>query len=175
MKSLPDAARQQAQALMERYPRKEAALLPILYIAQKEFGFIDEEAEIAVAEVMGVSPVTVRETSRFYFMYHFHPVGKYHLQVCQNISCTIMGAETVLDHIKARHGIEADQMTEDGTFSVERVECIACCDRGPAMLVNDQLHTDLMPEKIDDLIKKLDPKRSIQDSAKSEPPSKSKD
>jgi len=175
MKTLPDSARQQALALMERYPRKEAALLPVLHIAQKEFGYIDEEAELAVAEVMGISPVSVRETSRFYFMYHFHPVGKYQLQVCQNISCTLMGAETILDHLKARLGIEADECTEDGTFSVERVECLACCDRGPAMLVNDQLHTDLTPEKIDDLIRKLDPKRSFEVSAKPEIPSKPKD
>jgi NADH-quinone oxidoreductase subunit E len=174
MKSLPDAARQQALTLMERYPRKEAALLPILHIAQKEFGYIDEEAELAVAETMGLSPVTVRETSRFYFMYHFHPVGKYHLQVCQNISCTVMGAETILDHLKARLGIEADESTDDGTFSVERVECIACCDRGPALLVNDELHTSLTPIKIDDLIKKLDPKRSFGDSTEFNPPSESK-
>ncbi len=159
MKSFPDSARQAAMQLLERYPTKEAALLPILYIAQKEFGFIDEEAELAVAELMEISPVSVRETSRFYFMYHHHPIGKYHLQVCQNISCTIMGAETILEHIKKRLGIEDDQVTEDGNFSVERVECIACCDRGPAMLVNEELHTHLTPDKIDALIKELDPKQ----------------
>jgi NADH-quinone oxidoreductase subunit E len=161
MKEFTEASKQQAQAYLELYPKREAALLPILHLAQKEFGFIDDEAEIAVAEVMNISPVSVREASRFYFMYHHHPIGKYHLQVCHNISCTIMGAETILDHIKDRLGIEADQRTEDGQFSVERVECIACCDRGPSMLINDQLHTDLTPEKIDGLIKELDSNRKF--------------
>lgn len=161
MKSFPETAKQEAQKLMERYPTREAALLPILYIAQKEFGFIDEKAELAVAELMEISPITVRETSRFYFMYHHHPIGKYHLQVCQNISCTIMGAETILDHLHQLLGIEEGQVTEDGLFSIERVECIACCDRGPAMLMNEELHTRLTPEKIDILINKLDSKRRI--------------
>ncbi|TKJ42416.1 NAD(P)H-dependent oxidoreductase subunit E [candidate division LCP-89 bacterium B3_LCP] len=161
MRTLSDSTRQQAQALMEMYPTKEAAMLPVLHLAQKEFGLIDDEAEQVVAEVMGISPVSVRETSRFYFMYHHHPVGKYHLQVCQNISCTIMGAETILDHIKRRLGIEAEERTEDGLFSVERVECIACCDRGPAMLVNDKLHTGLTPDKIDGIIKESDPERKL--------------
>jgi NADH-quinone oxidoreductase subunit E len=166
MKSFSKSALQEAQNAMERYPKKEAALLPILHIAQKEFGLLDEEAELAVAELMGISPVSVREASRFYFMYHHHPIGKYHLQVCQNISCTLMGAETILDHIKKRLGIEADQATDDGKFSVERVECIACCDRAPAMLLNDELHTELTPEKIDALIKKCDPSRSFNGAGK---------
>ena len=161
MKTLSSSAQQQAQAYLEMYPKKEAALLPILHLAQKDFGFIDDEAELAVAELMEISPVTVREASRFYFMYHHHPVGKHHLQVCQNISCTIMGAETILDHIKSRLGIEAEQATEDGKFSVERVECIACCDRGPAMLVNEKLHTNLTPEIIDQIIGELDPLHKI--------------
>lgn len=167
MKSFSDSARHEALAYLDHYPSKEAALLPVLWIARREFGCIDEEAELAVAELMDLSPVTVRETSMFYFMLHRHPVGQCHLQVCHNISCTLMGAETILDHIKKRLGIEDGQRTEDGKFSVERVECIACCDRGPALLVNDQLHTNLTPEKIDDLIKKLDPDRTFPDDASS--------
>ncbi len=168
MKKFSEATKQQVQAYLELYPKREAALLPILHIAQKEFGFLDEEAELAVAELMDLSPVTVRETSMFYFMFHRHPIGKYHFQVCHNISCTLMGAETILDHLKNRLGIEDGQRTEDGLFSVERVECIACCDRGPAMLVNDQLHTDLTPQKLDDLIKKYDPKRKFEEPGKTE-------
>jgi NADH-quinone oxidoreductase subunit E len=117
---------------------------------------------------MQISPVSVREASHFYFMYHHHPIGKYHLQVCHNISCTLMGAETILDHIKKRLGIEADQRTDDGMFSVERVECIACCDRGPALLINEELHTHLTPEKIDELIKKCDPQRSFEPASPSQ-------
>lgn len=170
MKSFSQSARQEALAHLDRYPNREAALLPILHIAQREFGCIDEEAELAVAQLMNLSPVTVRETSMFYFMFHRHTAGKYHLQVCHNISCTLMGAETILDHIRHRLGIESGQRTEDGTFSVERVECIACCDRAPAMLVNEELHTNLTPEKLDDLIQKHDPKRKFAESAKTDQP-----
>ncbi len=162
MKTLSEPVRREALAYLELYPKKEAALLPILHLAQKDFGFIDDEAELAVAELMEISPVMVRAASRFYFMYHHHPIGEFHLQVCQNISCTIMGAETILDHLKNRLGIEAEQVTEDGKFSIERVECIACCDRGPAMLVNEKLHTNLTPEIIDQIIGELDPSRKIE-------------
>jgi len=160
MKTFSDTSRQQALALMGRYPTKSAALLPVLHLAQKEFGFIDEEAELVVAEVMNLSPISVREASHFYFMYHEHPVGKYHLQVCHNISCTLLGAETILDYIKTHLGIESGQRTEDGLFSLERVECLACCDRAPAMLVNEELHTDLTPERLRDLFAKLRNSRS---------------
>jgi len=155
MKTFNDTARQEALVLMKRYPSKSAALLPILHIAQREFGFIDDDAERAVAELMGLSPISVREASHFYFMYHRHPVGKYHLQVCHNITCTLMGAEAILDHIKKHLGIEDHQRTEDGVFSVERVECLACCDRGPALLVNEDLHTELNPDRLANLIAEL--------------------
>lgn len=155
MKTFTDTSRQEALALMKRYPNKSAALLPILHMAQREFGLIDEEAEKAVAELMGLSPISVREASHFYFMFHQHPVGKYHLQVCHNVSCTLMGAETILDHIKKHLGLEDHQRTEDGLFSLERVECLACCDRGPAMLVNEELHTELNSDRLADLIAEL--------------------
>jgi NADH-quinone oxidoreductase E subunit len=143
MKNFTEKSQQEALALLSRYPTREAALLPILHLAQREFGHIDEEAERAVAQLMQISPITVREASQFYFMYHKHPVGKYHLQVCHNISCTMMGAETLLDFIKEKLGVEVDQRTSDGLFSVERVECLACCDRAPALLINDRLFTGL--------------------------------
>ncbi|MCX6639432.1 MAG: NAD(P)H-dependent oxidoreductase subunit E [bacterium] len=155
MRSFSESTRQQALAYLELYPKKEAALLPVLHLAQKEFGFIDDDAEVAVAELMGISPISVREVSNFYFMYHHHPIGKYHFQVCHNISCSIMGAETILGHLKKRWGIGNGERTADGRFSIERVECLACCDRGPALLVNQTLHTDLTPEKIDEIIETL--------------------
>ncbi|MBU1651075.1 NAD(P)H-dependent oxidoreductase subunit E [bacterium] len=154
MKEFSAAARQEAEGYLGKYPKKEAALLPILHLAQKDFGFIDDEAELAVADLMGISPISVREASRFYFMYHHHPIGKFHLQVCQNITCTIMGAETILSHLKDKLGIEAEQRTEDELFSIERVECIACCDVGPAMFVNEDLVTNLTAEKVDAVLDK---------------------
>ncbi len=155
MKSFTETTRQQALALLDRYPTKSAAMLPILHLAQKEFGYIDEAAEQAVAELMGLSPISVREASNFYFMYHKHPVGRYHLQVCHNLSCSLLGAESLLEHLKSSLGIEPDQVTADGMFSLERVECLACCDHAPALLVNDQLYTDLTTEKLSGLIEKF--------------------
>jgi NADH-quinone oxidoreductase subunit E len=155
MKTFSEAARQQAQTYMGLYPKKEAALLPILHLAQKEFGYIDDAAELAIAELMEISPISVREVSNFYFMYHHRPIGKYHFQVCHNISCSIMGAETILENLQKRWGIGDGQCTTDGFYSVERVECLACCDRGPALLINQTLHTNLTVEKLDEIIKTL--------------------
>ncbi|MFH1863101.1 MAG: NADH-quinone oxidoreductase subunit NuoE [bacterium] len=155
MKTITEATRQQAQALIDRYPTREAAMLPILHLVQQEFGYLDEEAELAVAALMEVSPVFVREAATFYFMYHRHPVGRYHLQVCHNISCTLMGAETILAHIEKTLGIKEGERTADGLFSLEEVECIACSDRAPALLVNDQLHVQVTPEKLDQLTVEL--------------------
>ncbi|MFH1862721.1 MAG: NAD(P)H-dependent oxidoreductase subunit E, partial [bacterium] len=139
----------------DRYPTREAAMLPILHLVQREFGYLDEEVELEVAALMEVAPVFVREAATFYFMYHRHPVGRYHLQVCHNISCTLMGAETILEHIEKTLGIKEGERTADGLFSLEEVECIACCDQAPAMLVNDQLHTLIAPEMLDQLITEL--------------------
>lgn len=162
MKNFTEKSQQEALSLLRRYPTRAAALLPILHLAQREFGYIDEEAERAVADLMQISPISVREVSRFYFMYHKHPVGRYHLQVCHNISCTMMGAESLLDFIKERLGIEADQRTSDGMFSVERVECLACCDRAPALLINDRLFTELTAETLDRIITDLQAGKALE-------------
>jgi NADH-quinone oxidoreductase subunit E len=155
MKIFTETTRQEATRLMDLYPHKAAALLPILFLAQKEFGCLDGEAEQAVADLMGVPLVSVHEVVSFYFMFHQHPPGKYHLQVCHNLTCTMMAAESLFDYIKTNLGIEDGQRTEDGLFSLERVECLGACDRAPAMLVNDTLHTDLTPAALDQLIQDL--------------------
>ncbi|RJP73075.1 MAG: NAD(P)H-dependent oxidoreductase subunit E [Candidatus Zixiibacteriota bacterium] len=152
MLQFSDATRQQALALIEKYPRKSAAIIPLLHLAQKEFGWISEEAELAVAQLLDVPVVSVREVSGFYFMFHKHPPGRYHLQVCHNISCSLLGAETILDWIREHLGIESGQTTPDGLFSVERMECLACCDRAPAMLINDELHVHLTRDKLAALV-----------------------
>jgi NADH-quinone oxidoreductase subunit E len=152
MKTFSTAARQEATTLMERYPTRAAALIPIMFLAQKEFGHIDEEAEKAIAELMGISPVSVREVSGFYFMIHKHPPGKYHLQICHNITCTMMEAEFLLTWVKDNLGIEDGQRTTDGLFSLERVECLGACDQAPVMLVNETLYTHLTQEKFTRII-----------------------
>jgi NADH-quinone oxidoreductase subunit E len=155
MKTFSEAARMEASALMERYPTRMAALIPIMFIAQREFGHIDEEAEKVIAELMDISPVSVREVSGFYFMIHKHPPGKYHLQICHNISCTIMAAEKLLTWVKDELGIEDGQRTGDALFSLERVECLGACDLAPVMLVNETLYTNLTLEKFTRIIDAL--------------------
>jgi NADH-quinone oxidoreductase subunit E len=155
MKTFSDNARTEANALMARYPTRMAALIPVMFIAQREFGHIDEDAEKAIAELMGISPVSVREVSQFYFMIHKHPPGKYHLQICHNITCTILAAEKLLTWVMDELGIEDGQRTGDALFSLERVECLGACDLAPVMLVNDRLYTHLTLEKFTGIIEEL--------------------
>lgn len=155
MKTFSEAARNEANALMSRYPTRLAALLPIMFLAQKEFGHIDEEAEKAIAELMDISPVSVREVSGFYFMFHKHPPGKYHLQICHTITCTMMYAEKLLTWVRDELGIEDGQRTPDGLFSLERMECLGACDKAPVMLVNETLYTHLTLEKFTGIVEEL--------------------
>lgn len=155
MKTFSETARREAAALMERYPTRLAALIPIMFIAQKEFGYIDEEAERAIADLLGITPVSVREVSGFYFMIHKHPPGKYHLQICHNLTCTVMAAEKLLAWVREELGIEDGQRTGDGIFSLERVECLGACDLAPVMLVNDKLYTRLTLDKFTGIIEAL--------------------
>jgi NADH-quinone oxidoreductase subunit E len=165
MKTFSETARQEAASLMERYPTRAAALIPIMFLAQKEFGHIDEEAERAIAELMGISPVSVREVSGFYFMIHKHPPGKFHLQICHNITCTMMEAEFLLTWVKDNLGIEDGQRSGDGLFSLERVECLGACDKAPVMLVNETLYTHLTLEKFTGIIEALKQGKMLEDSS----------
>jgi NADH-quinone oxidoreductase E subunit len=140
---------------VSRYPRKEAAMLPVLYLAQQEFGFLSAEAVDYVAKLMGQPPARVAGVVTFYTMLNSKPVGRHHIQVCRTLSCALSGAEKITSLIKAQLGIEPGQTTPDGRFTLSEVECLASCGTGPMMQINDDYYENLTAEKVTEILNKL--------------------
>jgi NADH-quinone oxidoreductase subunit E len=145
-------ARQRLQSIRERYPTAQAACLPALWVAQEEFGWVPQDAVELVARELGLPPAHVHGVATFYTMYHHKKPGKYHIQLCTNVACMVNGAYDLLAHLTEKLRIKPGETTPDGIFTLSEVECLACCGRAPAMLVNDAYHYDLTRERVDDLI-----------------------
>lgn len=147
--------KQKFESLLTKYPTKQAALLPTLWLAQKQNGHLSLDVQEYVANLLSLSPVHVRGVVSFYTMYKEQPVGKYHLQVCRTLSCALMGCESIVRHLEDTHKIKSNEVTPDGLFSLEQVECLASCGTGPVMQVNESYFENLNTDKVDQLIKKL--------------------
>jgi NADH-quinone oxidoreductase subunit E len=144
------------QALKARYPDSRSALMPALYVAQDENGgWLSREAMEDVARVMELTPADVESVASFYSMYNKRPVGKYVIEACHNISCSLLGAERLVHHIEEHLGISMGESTPDGLFTLKRVECMASCGGAPAIQVNGLYHENMTPEKFDELVDQL--------------------
>ncbi len=138
--------------LVTIYPLKRSALVPMLLYAQDEIGYVSDEAIAEIAERIGIYELDVRNVLSYYSMLRTKPAGKYNVQVCTNISCMLRGGYEILDHCKAKLGIGHKQVTADGQFSLEEVECIGACCWAPAMQVNYDFHDDLTTIKVDAIL-----------------------
>jgi NADH-quinone oxidoreductase subunit E len=152
---LSDALKAKFDEVIARYPLKRSAIVPLLLFAQDEIGCIPDEAVEEIARRVEVRPIEVVEDIGYYSMLHRHPIGKYNLQVCTNVSCLLRGGEEILEHCSERLGICHKQTTSDGQFSLEEVECLGACCGAPAMQVNYDFYENLTPEKVDALIEQL--------------------
>jgi len=150
-----DTARRELEAVLSRYPDKEAAILPALYLAQREFGYLSDEAIVVVADLLGFTPARIEGVATFYTMYNRKPVGKYHVQICRNLSCSLLGAEHLIEHVSKKLGIRPGKTTPDGKFTLSEVECLGSCGTAPVLQLNDDYHEDLTEEKIDALLDRL--------------------
>ncbi len=144
------------ERLARRYANREALLLPALWLVQKQYGWISEEAMLHVAEVLGVSPVRVYSVVSFYHMFHERPPGKYNIQVCHNLSCSLLGAEKLIEVLQRRLGVGIDEPTPDGKFMIQRVECLGACEHAPCAQINDQFVFGLTPEKLGEILDELE-------------------
>ncbi len=151
----PPEARERIDRILARYPTKQAALLPILWVAQETWGWVSREAAEEVARIVEVPPAHVSGVLTFYTMYNLAPVGRHLLQFCTSISCHLAGAGNLLEHCRRRLGIDMGQTTPDGRFTLTEVECIAGCDRAPSMMVNDAYHEPMDAPKLDALLERL--------------------
>jgi NADH-quinone oxidoreductase subunit E len=141
--------------ILSRYPadKKKSALIPVLHIAQAEFGgWLSADAMDAVAEVIGIKPIEAYEVASFYSMFNLKPVGKCTLEVCRTSSCWIRGAEDIVKHIEKRLGISEGETTKDGMFTLKTVECLGSCGTAPMLQCGASYHENLTPEKVDQLI-----------------------
>ena len=138
--------------LVTIYPVKRSALVPMLLYAQDEIGHVSEAAIQEIAKRLDLFDLDVRNVLSYYSMLRTKPAGKYNVQVCTNISCMLRGGYEILDHCKAKLGIGHKQVTPDGQFSLEEVECIGACCWAPAMQVNYDFHDDLTAAKVDEIL-----------------------
>lgn len=141
--------------ILAKYPNREAACLPLLHLAQAEFGYVSLEAMEYVSSFVDLSPSRVYGVATFYTMYNKEKVGKYLVQVCTNICCALMGAEEMFEYISNKLGIKEGETTSDGLFTLMKVECLGACGNAPMMQINDDYHEDLTREKVDGILAKL--------------------
>ena len=153
---LSQKAIEEIKEAQKRYPDPKSALLPALEIAQQEKGWLSAEVMAEVAEVMNLPLVEVGAVASFYTMLYRRPVGKYLIQLCTNVTCSLLGAEEILEHLKEKLGIEVGQTTPDGKFTLLTVECLGSCGTAPAMQINDKYYENLTIEKVDKILEGLE-------------------
>ena len=152
-----------AAEIISRYPKPKSAIIPLLHLAQEQEGWVTDDAMREIADLTGTTPAEVKGTGSFYEMFKFHPVGKYMVNVCTNLSCQILGGEELLAHAEKALGVKAGGTTADGMFTLEDVECVAACTEAPCLQVNyryklrvdtadfDQMIDDIRNGRADDI------------------------
>jgi NADH-quinone oxidoreductase subunit E len=135
-------------ALVEKYPQRRSALIPMLLYAQDEVGYLSDAVISEVAERIGITELELRNVATYYSMLRFKPVGKFNVQVCTNISCMLRGGYEIYERFQEELGIGNKGVTADGLFSLEEVECIGACSWAPAIQVNYDFHEELTPEQV---------------------------
>ncbi len=144
-----------AEAVIAKYPQKRSALMPLLYIAVREDGYLTESGMRRVAALVDLEPAQVSSVATFYSMYKRQPVGKYLVSVCTSISCWLLGGDEVLEAVESAAGVPAGATDESGVVSPEHVECIGACGGAPAVQVNYELIEGLTPQKATELVEWL--------------------
>src|ERR1051326_2773547 len=137
---------------MKEYPTKRGFLVPMLLYSQDEVGYLSDDVITHLAKKTDLTELEVRNVISYYSMLHTRPMGKFHVQVCTNISCMLRGGEEILEHCKKRLGIGHKQTTPDKTFSLEEVECIGACSWAPALQVNYDFHENLTNDQVDEVL-----------------------
>jgi NADH-quinone oxidoreductase subunit E len=154
-RTFPPQAMARIERILTRYPTKQAALLPVLWVAQETWGWISKESAEEVARILDLPPSHVDGVLTFYTMYNLRPVGRNLLQFCTSISCHLRGAGALVEHCRQRLGIDLEETTKDGNFTMVEVECIAGCDKAPSMMVNDKYYEPMDAATLDALLADL--------------------
>ncbi|MBL8170777.1 MAG: NADH-quinone oxidoreductase subunit NuoE [Acidobacteria bacterium] len=152
---LSQANEKKLDEIISHYPVKRSAILPALYLAQEEHGYVTDEDVKYLAQRLDMRVNEVEEVVTFYTMYSRKPVGKYKLQVCRTLSCMLMGAEQIAEHLEHKLKCGMNETTPDGKFTLMEVECLGYCDLAPCLQVNFDYHEKVTTESVDKLIESL--------------------
>lgn len=144
-----------AENHISKYPHKQAAVMPLLYIAQEQNGFISNEVMSEIARILEMKPEDVLGVVTFYTMYHQKQMGKFHIQVCTNVSCMLRGGYDILHQVEKKLNINDGEVTNDGLFSIEEVECMGSCGTAPMFAVNEDYFENLNEEKVNNILESL--------------------
>ena len=139
-------------SIIKRYPRSRSAIMPLLHLAQARDGYVTPESIEIIAEKLSLETAEVSAVATFYTQYKRKPVGEYHVGVCTNTLCAVMGGDAIFETLKEHLGVENDEVTSDGKVSVEHIECNAACDYAPVVMVNWEFYDNQTPQSAKDLV-----------------------
>jgi len=160
--TLDEATREQARELMARYPKPRSALLPMLHLVQSVDGYVTPQGIGMCAELLGLTKAEVGAVATFYTMYKRRPVGDYHVGVCTNTLCAVMGGDLIYEELKKHLGIDTQNgVTDDGKVSLEHIECNAACDYAPVVMVNWEFFDNQTPESAKQVVDELRAGRTV--------------
>lgn len=155
MPTLRHKAKYEIDAILSKYPTKRSAVLPLCHLAQKEYGYMTPEAVREVAEILELDPTEVQGLIGFYTLLHENPTGQYVIEVCDDLPCSLRGADQFVDHVCKKLGVQIGETTNDGLFTAQTVMCVAACDKAPVAQVNLEYHENLDADKFDELVERL--------------------
>jgi NADH-quinone oxidoreductase subunit E len=141
---------------LAKYPVKRSAILPLMFIVQRERGYLDPPGVSYLANRLSLRITDIWEVATFYSMINTRPVGKYHIQVCKTLSCKLLGARKITEHCATKLGIKPGETTPDGKFTLSEVECLGSCGTAPMFQINFDYHENLTSEKVDQILDSLD-------------------
>ena len=141
--------------ILAKYPDKRSAALPIMHMAQREYGHMSREAMAEVADILDLNPTHILSLAGFYTLYYEEPVGKYVLEVCNDLACALRGADQFVEMASEKLGVPVEGTTDDGLFTLKTVMCLAACDKAPMLQCNLKYEENLDEAKFEALIKKL--------------------
>ncbi len=146
---------QTIENLKTRYLKPDSVILEVLYLIQEKYGYINQEGMKYAAELVGISEEQVFGVVTFYTMFNTKPIGKYHLQVCTNVSCMLRGAYELLEKLEKELNIKKGEISSDGLFTISEVECLGSCGTAPVVQINEDYYENLNEEKLLQIIKEL--------------------
>jgi NADH-quinone oxidoreductase subunit E len=153
--SFTDDRKKRAREILERYPTARAAVLPMLWLVQEQEGWVPPEAVATVADSIGVRAGEVHAVMSFYTMFKREPQALHRIELCRGLCCGMRGAADILEHVKARLGIDDGCATEDGRFYLSTSQCLGMCGTAPSMMVGDDCYEELTPDRVDEILRGL--------------------